>query len=837
MPFGLANFKASFGRKPAPVDTLDPKKRYDALLTQVGPKIQGGMKLGHQESLDAWAALKLRVDRKDWHAAADVLQEAQKSVRADIPRARDLTQKLDAAYASAVNKFAPKEPSALKGQHADGNKAVSEDRYDDAQAAIQGMKDALAEFDRQKILYESRAGQAAKARDRIAGWVMAQPADARPGDRLVVAERQIAQLDVAERDRNYDNANQILDSLLQAASVAGDVAADKPEPTLWEERIAASGPQFDAVEQQLAAGGLGKPPVGLLRAPGEAFSGALREARAAAAKGDHATANARLTDATVEVGKLVDAARRERVGRRTNTLNDPVDYRGWPASAPASLKPRQAALKQAETDMFAALKKADHLRALEIWLTVQADWEALQPCFVADRDATRKVFQERVQKEAKADQALATRYEQILQSKDPAALRTALLDKGAKPDLLRSIPGGPKMLDDLVRDMGPKVDTPEKRELITLAMKARFDLSEVSGGEDGKGLSSKALPRMYKLLAMLPDEHVTTNDLIKSIERQKGSDTSTYSTTDKKVVLKAGKAGKAGSTFDDTTLHEIGHGVDSKFSFMASNGSALKYGGWRTETLDDIADTVAGGLLGFYADFKAVPADLLRRYVRAVLSGTDPKTLQGQFEHVKGGSIGSPKDMESHPAVVAAAKGHADLKTRNKQSDSDLTRDLFFACAKLIKDPEPKRAIVTAITKSVAEGAVPADAVKARLEAVTITDPLPSVDLWKQMSTHRAIDFAANVRLNPGDNGLWGQGNSGAGQYAVNGRVYQEAYNDDWVSYALSARATAVCDYQFRHRMEWFAECYSRYFLKTLSPAHPLAAWLATQVKASPSKA
>ena len=46
-----------------------------------------------------------------------------------------------------------------------------------------------------------------------------------------------------------------------------------------------------------------------------------------------------------------------------------------------------------------------------------------------------------------------------------------------------------------------------------------------------------------------------------------------------------------------------------------------------------------------------------------------------------------------------------------------------------------------------------------------------------------------------------------------------------------------MCDYQFRHRMEWFAECYSRYFLKTLSPTHPLGAWLATQLKASPSKA
>jgi hypothetical protein len=34
--------------------------------------------------------------------------------------------------------------------------------------------------------------------------------------------------------------------------------------------------------------------------------------------------------------------------------------------------------------------------------------------------------------------------------------------------------------------------------------------------------------------------------------------------------------------------------------------------------------------------------------------------------------------------------------------------------------------------------------------------------------------------------------------------------------------------------MEWFAECYSRFFLGTLAPNHPLASWLKEQKNAAP---
>lgn len=51
---------------------------------------------------------------------------------------------------------------------------------------------------------------------------------------------------------------------------------------------------------------------------------------------------------------------------------------------------------------------------------------------------------------------------------------------------------------------------------------------------------------------------------------------------------------------------------------------------------------------------------------------------------------------------------------------------------------------------------------------------------------------------------------------AIGRRVYDEAYNGQWYSYAAAARARQVRDYQFRAPGEWFAEIYAAYYLGTL---------------------
>ena len=56
-------------------------------------------------------------------------------------------------------------------------------------------------------------------------------------------------------------------------------------------------------------------------------------------------------------------------------------------------------------------------------------------------------------------------------------------------------------------------------------------------------------------------------------------------------------------------------------------------------------------------------------------------------------------------------------------------------------------------------------------------------------------------------------------QVVIGDRVYQEAYDNDWWSYAFAARATTrVNDYQWRSPAEWFAEVYAISWLSKKKP-------------------
>ncbi len=76
-----------------------------------------------------------------------------------------------------------------------------------------------------------------------------------------------------------------------------------------------------------------------------------------------------------------------------------------------------------------------------------------------------------------------------------------------------------------------------------------------------------------------------------------------------------------------------------------------------------------------------------------------------------------------------------------------------------------------------------------------------------------------------GDNGLFDSG-SESRKRAINGRVYHQAYEDQWVSYDLAARRQAFSSYQFRAPGEWFAELYAAYYSGQLKESHPAVAWL-----------
>jgi hypothetical protein len=333
-------------------------------------------------------------------------------------------------------------------------------------------------------------------------------------------------------------------------------------------------------------------------------------------------------------------------------------------------------------------------------------------------------------------------------------------------------------------------------------------------------MSTKALPRLYKLFGMLPASHTTDNDLITSVERLKVNDTSTHSAQNKKIVLKAGETGSEGGNFDDTTLHEIAHGVDAKFHFMDNNGGARKFGGWRNETKDSVKK-VAAEELGFVRYFTGKNVDL---------TGSSPKTLKDQFAAAKNPALTNPDELKKHAAVKHAMAGQ-----QAARNDDDNKRDLTLAARKLIKDREPLKSMLSTIVEEIAYGKSDTNAIKDLLDSLAFDGDAPADAVWEEMAVHPAVDFASNVGLKGGGaSGLWDQGDAGASRYAVNGRVYQQAYSWAWVSYLLSARGAKVCNYQFRYQMEWFAECYSRFFLGTLAPNHPLASWLREQKNAAP---
>jgi hypothetical protein len=85
-----------------------------------------------------------------------------------------------------------------------------------------------------------------------------------------------------------------------------------------------------------------------------------------------------------------------------------------------------------------------------------------------------------------------------------------------------------------------------------------------------------------------------------------------------------------------------------------------------------------------------------------------------------------------------------------------------------------------------------------------------------------ALEWCRLVRV---ENDLWNKA-SLSKQLAIGNRVYQEAYDDYWVSYDYSARGQGITGYQFRSQMEWFAELYAAYFSDKLKKSHPAIAWL-----------
>jgi len=101
---------------------------------------------------------------------------------------------------------------------------------------------------------------------------------------------------------------------------------------------------------------------------------------------------------------------------------------------------------------------------------------------------------------------------------------------------------------------------------------------------------------------------------------------------------------------------------------------------------------------------------------------------------------------------------------------------------------------------------------------------------WDQIQNHAVVAKCKQgiyTKAKP-----WNKGKAHADAVELNGRVYQEAYDNDWYSYAHADRAsTGVTKYQWRAPGEWFAEIYALYYLNKLSRSHPMSGWFRSAAK------
>jgi hypothetical protein len=356
---------------------------------------------------------------------------------------------------------------------------------------------------------------------------------------------------------------------------------------------------------------------------------------------------------------------------------------------------------------------------------------------------------------------------------------------------LAAKPGGGKVIDELVRNLGPK----PSRAVLKTVMKVRFgvdldlkkfQIKKTNLGaiiyedppantqpaydqiDDPMTTGSKSVKKLYEMMTEVPEEFVANSPSLKKIVRvggKVGTGTkpnspkfggSFYRGSEELIVLECGRQSvnygttvgnptevpgveddykpqggenQTKSYFDWTTYHEIAHAVDDRRSFMSSNGAKPDFGGWVKHggNIEPIAKAIQGD-----SRFKAngKPYDL--DYIKKLLSGT----------------AGSRPPVDQRP------------------------------------DPDD-----------------PSD-------AVAWDNARTAIETW--------VDEVRTGK-NP-----WMSG-AGATAHAIGTRAFHEAYDGDWYSYDLAARSKGMTGYQFRAPGEWFAELYAAYYAGEMNPSHPFA--------------
>jgi hypothetical protein len=483
-----------------------------------------------------------------------------------------------------------------------------------------------------------------------------------------------------------------------------------------------------------------------------------------------------------------------------------------------------------------------------------------------------------------ADALIALSSDTNVKKKD--ILKTVQERLNQDPDALKAIASrkdGRKFLDELMSTQGSSAKSDEEKQLAMAALEARYDLKikrttsctcGALSGEEKKGekcklcgdpvsspkWTTKALPKMYAVLGMVPESHVANNPSLAKLTRHREFDASWYDPNQKAVVineyrsggflgglmnvgesvfgsgLKNKKTPQIVNSFSWTTLHEIGHAVDDKVGFMDKRQRMKPYGAWQGfDPMDRLG--IMGDQLGFYAAFPKYSRLFLEKYLRAIMDGVkDPSTDSGlamEWRLAVGKAARVPQkdnllsDAGIQQAVrISQALDQLDPRPRKFEELDQTTQGQVNTAKNAVRVAGDKMQAWEILDKIVYDGGPPDKAIDQYIASVgEIKDPTATPD-WKALDKHAAIDWCRHTSLKGEDSGLWDAGESGAKKYAVGARVYQQSYSKSWWSYDIAARGKRLTNYQFRAPGEWFAESYAAYFMGKLAKDHPVAAWL-----------
>ncbi|MDR7273030.1 hypothetical protein J2X20_005715 [Pelomonas saccharophila] len=572
----------------------------------------------------------------------------------------------------------------------------------------------------------------------------------------------------------------------------------------------------------------GSPPPADLKAAWEMYSAERPRLKLAEEAGDYLRAMSALTK-VIEGIKAINNALPQLEGKLKNAekiAKSVDDYQG-----------DEAFNKPAEK-VKAALARANKAYEGNNFATAYEALDAME----AARGELREASANALLNTKGASRAEVLKKAMAFVDKDPGMLKT----------LVAKRPAGEKLLDELVESLGGKATGKAgegQKAFVKQAIIARYGLEEE--GLTGI-LSTKALPRLYKVMGMVPNTHTQTNDALKKVERRREGDESFYKASTKEVVVTCKRTGWNADTstfdpdagkktkvpaFDAHTLHEIGHAVDAKETFMdGPKGKEKQHGGWEQGlTPEGIADKLYGDTkFKFAAKWEKAgcsPA-FLKAYLAAALKGNAAKAAGA-------GKI-SKEDLLADAAVKSAAEAAAALAQKPKPTTPDAIKKLEAAKLKFAKaavgkskskDADVKNLLLQVATL-ILDGKKAAEAVKEALAEVKIASAPDQLD-WAALAKDEAVKWCEAVRLKGSSTGLWEGGASSATANALSdSRVYQEAYRGTWVSYDLTARGAGISSYQFRAPGEWFAEAYAAFFLQKLKTGHPLYTWLQTQLPA-----